>query len=96
LAASLAKCATAEEVADLRVHLGDLREGCAHAIELIERVAALDAQSHPLEMRTALAHLKGELVQHMLSHIQGVSPSLTAVVSRLYIAAEKEDPGERG
>lgn len=89
LAVTLAPFASETEVADLRVHLGDLREGCMHAIDLIERIAATGPEMEQLALRTALAHLKGELLQHLLPHIQGVSPSLTSVVSRLYASAEE-------
>lgn len=88
LSASLAQFASEAEAADLRVHLGDLREGCVHAITLIERLAALDASAEPVLVRTTLAHLKGELLHHMLPHIEGVAPSLTTLVSRLFQNAE--------
>lgn len=92
LSASLARFATEAEAADLRVHLGDLREGCVHAINLIERLAVLDVSVDPLAVRTTLAHLKGELLYHMLPHIQDVAPGLTSVVSKLY--ADAEERGE--
>jgi len=89
LSDSLARFFTSDEAAELGIHLGDLRDGCAHAIELIDRLAEMDVDPRSESLRVTLAHLKGELVDHLLPHIEELAPSITATVSRLYVEAEE-------
>lgn len=79
----------AGEASELGIHLGDLRDGFLHAVQLIEQLAATSGDHDPETLRLTLAHLKGELFDHLLPHIQGVEPALSSVVSRLYQEAEE-------
>lgn len=79
----------AEEASELGIHLGDLRHGFIHAIELIEQLASVGRDHDPEILRITLAHLKGELVDHLLPHIQGVEPALSSIISQLYQDAEE-------
>lgn len=79
----------AGEASELGIHLGDLRDGFLHAVELIEQLADTNEDYEPQTLRLTLAHLKGELFDHLLPHIEGVEPALSSVVSRLYQEAEE-------
>jgi hypothetical protein len=79
----------AGEATELGIHLGDLRYGFLHAIELIEQLASTGPDYDPEILRVTLAHLKGELFEHLLPHIHGVEPALSSVVSTLYQDAEE-------
>lgn len=88
---SLARMASEENATELLIHLGDLRESCQSILDLLDQVAAFEVGSDPRRVRTTMAHLKGELLHHMLPHLEGVKPALSSVVSDLYA-----DAGRRG
>lgn len=77
------------EASELAIHFGDLRHGFLHAVELIEELANTEETYDRSNVRRTLAHLKGELLEHIAHHIELVEPPLSSVVSRLYWEAEE-------
>lgn len=79
-------CADSSESAALLWHLGDLRDACWQTFALLEALTSTDLDTG--EGRLRLATLHGELFEHIPTHLDGSKAAMTALLRRVYSAAE--------
>lgn len=77
-------------------HLGDIREGAANLVEMIDQIAATDP---PLDREATLKVFHGimsEFDDHLLpNHVTPVRAMLTPLIHELYAKFDDEEEGEQ-
>lgn len=72
-------------------HLGDLRDALKEGADLIESLPDLDSARHAEQLRTAVATLTGQLLDHIPAHTKEIEAGLNNWRDQLYAAAEDAD-----